>query len=100
MCSSLENSTSTRVIGYARPVLLIIASLALTGIGLGAFPSAAKDGRAIPAPALDEPHDATFEVAVLAGGCFWGVQGVYQLYKFLFDLTDGGNWLVDVHASS
>jgi hypothetical protein len=23
-----------------------------------------------------------------------------QLYKFLFDLTDGGNWLVDVHASS
>jgi CRP-like cAMP-binding protein len=24
----------------------------------------------------------------------------YHLYKFLFDLTDGGNWLVDVHASS
>jgi hypothetical protein len=23
-----------------------------------------------------------------------------NLYKFLFDLTDGGNWLVDVHASS
>ena len=23
-----------------------------------------------------------------------------KLYKFLFDLTDGGNWLVDVHASS
>jgi hypothetical protein len=22
------------------------------------------------------------------------------MYKFLFDLTDGGNWLVDVHASS
>ena len=22
------------------------------------------------------------------------------LYKFLFDLTDGGSWLVDVHASS
>ena len=43
MSSSLENSTSTRVIGYARPVLLIIALLALTGIGLGAFPSAAKE---------------------------------------------------------
>ena len=72
MSPSLENATSTRVIGYARPVLLIITLLALTGIGLGAFPSAAKDGRAIPAPALDEPHDATFEVAVLAGGCFSG----------------------------
>ena len=23
-----------------------------------------------------------------------------NLYKFLFDLTDGGSWLVDVHASS
>ena len=22
------------------------------------------------------------------------------VYKFLFDLTDGGSWLVDVHASS
>ena len=59
MSSSLENSTSTCVIGYSRPVLLIIALLALTGIGLGAYPSAAKEGRAIPAPALDEPHDAT-----------------------------------------
>ena len=27
--------------------------------------------------------------------------GLYaEVYKFLFDLTDGGNWLVDVHASS
>jgi len=23
-----------------------------------------------------------------------------MVYKFLFDLTDGGNWLVDVQASS
>jgi hypothetical protein len=27
-------------------------------------------------------------------------QKIIELYKFLFDLTDGGNWLVDVHASS
>jgi hypothetical protein len=25
---------------------------------------------------------------------------IIYMYKFLFDLTDGGNWLVDVHASS
>ena len=24
---------------------------------------------------------------------------IFKMYKFLFDLTDGGNWLVDVHAS-
>ena len=89
MSSSLENSPSTRVIVYVRPVLLIIALLALTGIGLGAYPSAAKEGRAIPAPSLDESHDATFEVAVLAGGCFWGVQGVYQHVRGVTNAVSG-----------
>ena len=33
----------------------------------------------IPAPALDNPKSAgPLQTAVLAGGCFWGVQGVYQ----------------------
>jgi peptide-methionine (S)-S-oxide reductase len=34
----------------------------------------------VPAPAVDEPAAAetTTETAVLAGGCFWGVQGVFQ----------------------
>ncbi|BBX48905.1 peptide-methionine (S)-S-oxide reductase MsrA [Mycobacterium cookii] len=38
---------------------------------------------AIPAPTLDEPTAGRpkTETAVLAGGCFWGVQGVYQHVK-------------------
>ena len=34
----------------------------------------------VPPPAVDEPVPAaaTTETAVLAGGCFWGVQGVFQ----------------------
>ena len=33
----------------------------------------------IPAPAVDNPKAAgPMQTAVLAGGCFWGVQGVYQ----------------------
>jgi peptide-methionine (S)-S-oxide reductase len=37
---------------------------------------------AIPAPAVDEPTPGpASETAVLAGGCFWGVQGLYQHVK-------------------
>ncbi|MEU0495088.1 peptide-methionine (S)-S-oxide reductase MsrA [Mycobacterium sp. NPDC006124] len=37
----------------------------------------------VPAPAVDEPTatPGTSETAVLAGGCFWGVQGVFQHVK-------------------
>jgi peptide-methionine (S)-S-oxide reductase len=38
-----------------------------------------EKGRIVPPPAVDEPAGTrSSEVAVLAGGCFWGVQGVYQ----------------------
>jgi len=65
----------------------------LTVVGLAAtvflvrypvMPSASGTApSAIPAPAVDEPATGrpNAETAVLAGGCFWGVQGVYQHVK-------------------
>jgi peptide-methionine (S)-S-oxide reductase len=54
--------------------------LALAGAvgGWRALPSFAQEGIAIPAPAVDEKAGSGIETAVLAGGCFWGVQGVFQ----------------------
>jgi peptide-methionine (S)-S-oxide reductase len=58
-----------------------IAALgALAGAALFAFGSAraAEDAVVIPPPAMDEPAADGLETAVVAGGCFWGVQGVFQ----------------------
>jgi peptide-methionine (S)-S-oxide reductase len=70
---------------------ILAAGLAVLGLAAAAFlvrgpvvPSASgTTSGAIPAPAVDEPATGrpNSETAVLAGGCFWGVQGVYQHVK-------------------
>src|SRR4051812_31812277 len=57
---------------------LILIALAIFGLSCGA--SADAVNKAIPAPDLDTPGaEATrAQVAVLAGGCFWGLQGMFE----------------------
>src|SRR5882757_1082872 len=72
-----------------RSVFLLLGVLAL-GVGLLALRSTAQEARMIPAPAVDGPTaDGTSEVAVLAGGCFWGVQGVFQHMKGVTNAVSG-----------
>jgi peptide-methionine (S)-S-oxide reductase len=62
----------------------------LAGLGSRIMPSAAEEGVTLPAPALDEqPGQKTSEVAVVAGGCFWGVQGVFQHVKGVKNAVSG-----------
>jgi peptide-methionine (S)-S-oxide reductase len=50
----------------------------------------AQEDLKIPPPAVDEaPGDAKPEVAVLAGGCFWGVQGVFQHVEGVTNAVSG-----------
>jgi peptide-methionine (S)-S-oxide reductase len=63
----------------ARGILSVIGLLVA---GVLAWPRPALVAEAavvVPPPAVDEPASgARSETAVLAGGCFWGVQGVFQ----------------------
>jgi peptide-methionine (S)-S-oxide reductase len=51
--------------------------LGLVGQQAGAVTPLASPAR-LPAPAVDAPRTGALQTAVLSGGCFWGVQGVFQ----------------------
>jgi peptide-methionine (S)-S-oxide reductase len=63
------------VIGLAATAFLVRTPVMPTASGTTAS--------ALPSPTVDEPASggSKSETAVLAGGCFWGVQGVFQHVK-------------------
>jgi methionine-S-sulfoxide reductase len=68
----------------------ILAGLAAMSALLGVPAGAAEDAVKIPAPAFDQPAGASgLQKAVIAGGCFWGVQGVYQHLKGVKNVLSG-----------
>ena len=62
-----------------RPVLLsMLAATAVAALALAMPSRAAEEAVVIPAPAMDAAPASGTQTAVVAGGCFWGVQGVFQ----------------------
>jgi peptide-methionine (S)-S-oxide reductase len=60
------------------PIVLLVLTVAVLAVRFGIGSSQAESATAIPAPALDPQSAAPSATIVLAGGCFWGVQGVFQ----------------------
>jgi peptide-methionine (S)-S-oxide reductase len=73
-----------------KQTLQFFATTLLLATALRLVPSvAAEQPHAIPAPVVDEPAQQETEVVVLAGGCFWGVQGVFQHVNGVISAVSG-----------
>jgi peptide-methionine (S)-S-oxide reductase len=68
--------------GFAAVLLMSVAYLGRPAV-------AAEDAVVIPAPAQDRLNGEGTQTAVLAGGCFWGVQGVFQHTKGVINAVSG-----------
>jgi len=72
------------IAGVAAALLLLAAAGTMTTRSGAIAPTPRVDAGPIvrvPAPAVDPAEEAAPQTAVFAGGCFWGVQGVFQHVK-------------------
>jgi peptide-methionine (S)-S-oxide reductase len=80
--------TSSAVRSAKRSVLP--ALLAVVGVAWQLASCAAEAPVNIPPPSVDAPkQQGALQTAVLSGGCFWGVQGVYEHVKGVQKVVSG-----------
>ena len=74
-----------RARGLQAAVLVVPAALGLWAMAA----RAAEEPVVIPAPAADLAEEGATATAVFAGGCFWGVQGVFQHVEGVTEAVSG-----------
>jgi peptide-methionine (S)-S-oxide reductase len=70
------------------PVLATAAALGLAAVGLASWPETPANAAAFPAPPAERAATGN-QVAVLAGGCFWGIEGLFEHVKGVKSVTAG-----------
>lgn len=73
---------------------VVIAAVAATLVAAHAYttraPHARGEGQPLPPPTFaDSTPPAALDTAVFAGGCFWGVEGVFEHVKGVVSATSG-----------
>src|SRR6266568_6868060 len=69
---------------------LVIVAMSLGCISVPMDAVSAEVNIAIPAPLVDNPKaSGPLQTAVLAGGCFWGVQGVFEHMRGVMKVLSG-----------
>jgi peptide-methionine (S)-S-oxide reductase len=70
--------------------IIAVLAIVVLDVTLRGAASQAENATVVPLPAVDEAAGTrSSEIAVLAGGCFWGVQGVYQHVKGVTSVVSG-----------
>jgi len=70
--------------------VLVLAGLVAAGWALYIYSVAATEALVVPRPAVDvATGKETSSAALVAGGCFWGVQGVFQHVKGVTSAVSG-----------
>ncbi|SEQ42064.1 peptide-methionine (S)-S-oxide reductase [Faunimonas pinastri] len=88
--SPLSKSRFPKLVG-AGVILPVVAGALMTALSgsLAAPPAFAAPAAVVPPPAQDLRPARGLQTAVLAGGCFWGVQGVFEHVKGVRQAVDG-----------
>lgn len=68
---------------------LVAGAALLAGWAWLGTSAAAESAVSLPPPAIDVPAQAAQETAVFAGGCFWGVQAVFQHTQGVLNAVSG-----------
>ncbi len=90
MTTSTTGMTKTWFAGKRGPVLFGASILALAATFGAATRGSAETAIKVPPPAMSEVKSTVAtEKAVIAGGCFWGVQGVFQHVKGVKNAVSG-----------
>lgn len=80
----------TYIIDRASLSGLIAVVVLLAALVIETMPAASQEGLVLPAPVFDvAASQASSAVTVFAGGCFWGVQGVFQHVKGVSNAVSG-----------
>ena len=68
----------------------LLATIFASALAFAPLAAQAEPAVTIPPPAAEQPAQASgLETAVLAGGCFWGIQAVYQHVKGVTNAVSG-----------
>ncbi|MBB6409773.1 peptide-methionine (S)-S-oxide reductase MsrA [Mesorhizobium sangaii] len=87
--TDIRKPVARRQSNFARSALAALA-LAAVGAAFWLTPAvSAEDAVVIPPPSIDEKAASGSEKAIFAGGCFWGVQGVFQHVKGVSKAVSG-----------